>query len=62
MKIKMQAPHAASYRGSDKNVPQYEEWIRMYYGRWEEMLGGPIEKTVEVLDQLLKNLNTGLLL
>ena len=37
-----------------KMFPQYEEWIRMYYGRWEEMLGGPIKKTVEVLDQLLK--------
>ena len=37
-----------------KIFPQYEEWIRMYYGRWEEMLGGPIEKTVDVLDQLLK--------
>ena len=33
--------------------PQYEEWIRMYYGRWEEMLGGSIEETVEILDQLL---------
>ena len=37
-----------------KMFPQYEEWIRMYYGRWEEMLGGPIEKTVDVLEQLLK--------
>lgn len=33
--------------------PQYEEWIRMYYGRWEEMLGGSIEETVEIMDQLL---------
>ena len=22
-----------------KMFPQYEKWIRMYYGRWEEMLG-----------------------
>ena len=35
--------------------PQYEEWIRMYYGRWEEMLGDSIEDTVEILNQLLKN-------
>jgi 2-haloacid dehalogenase len=36
--------------------PQYEEWIRMYYGRWEEMLGGSIEETVEILDQLLEDI------
>ncbi len=38
-----------------KLFPQYEEWIRMYYGRWEEMLGESIEVTVEVLNELLKN-------
>ena len=32
--------------------PQYEAEIRAYYGRWEEMLGGPIEETVELLRQL----------
>jgi 2-haloacid dehalogenase len=32
--------------------PQYEAEIRAYYGRWEEMLGGPIEETVELLHQL----------
>ena len=26
-----------------KMFPQYEQWIRMYYGRWEEMLGEAIE-------------------
>lgn len=36
--------------------PQYEEWIRIYYGRWEEMLGGSIEETFEILDQLLGNI------
>ncbi|MDA0200791.1 MAG: HAD family phosphatase [Bacteroidetes bacterium] len=35
--------------------PQYEEWIRMYYGRWEEMLGGAIKDTVVILNRLLKN-------
>ncbi|MGB1020696.1 MAG: HAD family hydrolase [Flavobacteriaceae bacterium] len=29
--------------------PEYEHWIRMYYGRWEKMLGGPIEETVRLL-------------
>ena len=32
--------------------PHEEQNIRAYYGRWEEMLGGPIEKTVEILKQL----------
>ncbi len=31
--------------------PQYENWIRMYYGRWEEMLGEAIEGTVQLLKQ-----------
>ena len=38
-----------------KMFPQYEEWIKMYYGRWEEMLGEPIAGTVEILNHLLKN-------
>ena len=38
-----------------KMFPQYEEWIRMYYGRWEEMLGEPIAEMVEILNQLLKS-------
>ena len=32
--------------------PGHEENIRAYYGRWEEMLRGPIEGTVEVLKEL----------
>ena len=35
--------------------PQYEEWIRMYYGRWEEMLGDAITLTVSILQQLVKD-------
>ncbi|MEL0301212.1 MAG: HAD family phosphatase [Flavobacteriaceae bacterium] len=31
--------------------PQYEDWIRMYYGRWEEMLGKSIQGTVDLLKQ-----------
>lgn len=38
-----------------KMFPQYEQWIRMYYGRWEEMLGDSISETVLILDKLLKN-------
>ncbi len=32
--------------------PQYEEEIRAYYERWEEMLAGPIDGTVEILRRL----------
>lgn len=34
--------------------PEYEELIRMYYGRWVDMLGGAITETVVVLDKLIK--------
>lgn len=34
--------------------PEYENEIKAYYGRWEEMLGGPIAETVEVL-RILKD-------
>jgi 2-haloacid dehalogenase len=33
--------------------PEHEELIRMYYGRWVEMLGEEIYETVEILDQLI---------
>jgi 2-haloacid dehalogenase len=32
--------------------PQYEAHIRAFYGRWKEMLGGPIEDTVNILQRL----------
>ena len=35
-----------------KQFPAHETSIRAYYGRWTEMLGGPIAGTVEVLKQL----------
>lgn len=35
--------------------PEYREWIEAYYGRWEEMLGGSIKPTVEVLKSLKEN-------
>jgi len=40
-----------------KMFPQYEEGIRMYYGRWEEMLGNAIEGTVDVLHKLIADPN-----
>lgn len=32
--------------------PTYESQIRAFYGRWEEMLGGPISETVKILEAL----------
>lgn len=32
--------------------PEWKEYIEAYYGRWEEMLGGPIDDTVEIFRQL----------
>lgn len=32
--------------------PEWESEIRDYYGRWEEMLGGPIYDTVDLLREL----------
>ena len=35
-----------------KKHPKYEKEIEAFYGRWTEMLGGAIEKTVDILEQL----------
>ena len=32
--------------------PEWKEYIEAYYGRWEEMLGGPIHDTVEIFHAL----------
>ena len=32
--------------------PEQEELIRAFYGRWTEMLGGPIDGTVDILSQI----------
>ncbi len=37
--------------------PEHEELIRMFYGRWEEMLGEAIDDTVTILKSLIENPN-----
>ncbi|RIA09864.1 2-haloacid dehalogenase [Flavobacteriaceae bacterium MAR_2010_72] len=37
--------------------PEHEDHIRMFYGRWVEMLGDAIEDTVKILEKLIKNKN-----
>lgn len=32
--------------------PEWKEYIEAFYGRWTEMLGGPIDGTVEIFRQL----------
>lgn len=32
--------------------PEWQEYIEAYYGRWEEMLGGPIQETVDIFREL----------
>ncbi len=32
--------------------PEWKEYIEAYYGRWEEMLGGAMEETVEIFREL----------
>jgi 2-haloacid dehalogenase len=32
--------------------PDWKEYIEAYYGRWQEMLGGPIHETVEIFRRL----------
>ena len=35
-----------------KKFPEHEASIRAYYDRWKEMLGGPIQETVEIFREL----------
>lgn len=35
--------------------PEHEENIRMFYGRWEDMLGNAIQDTVDVLEKLINS-------
>jgi len=32
--------------------PRHEAWIRAFYGRWHEMLGEPVEGTVQLIREL----------
>jgi 2-haloacid dehalogenase len=35
--------------------PEWEHEIKAYYGRWREMLGGPIHDTVDILRSIKQN-------
>ncbi|MBU3822977.1 HAD family phosphatase [Flavobacteriaceae bacterium XHP0103] len=38
-----------------EQFPDYESEIKAFYGRWEEMLGGAINETVQILDKLINS-------
>lgn len=40
-----------------KQFPEYKNYIEMYYGQWENMLGGEITGTVKILEILIKTNN-----
>ena len=45
-------------KATDERValfPEHEDHIRMFYGRWEEMLGEAIDGTVTILKSLIDN-------
>jgi 2-haloacid dehalogenase len=37
--------------------PEWKEYIEAYYGRWEEMLGGPIHDSVELFRKIKESRN-----
>jgi 2-haloacid dehalogenase len=47
-------PLAEATRILQEQYPEYSEEIAMYYGRWDEMLGGTIEKNVKLIKPLKK--------
>jgi len=50
-------PLAQATEDRVKLFPEHEDLIRMYYGRWEEMLGESISGTVTILKKLIDNPN-----
>ena len=45
-------------KATEERVAQYPEWekeIRAFYGRWVEMLGGPIQETLDLFKELKQN-------
>lgn len=48
-------PIAQATQDLVEKFPEYEHYIRMFYGEWENMLGGAIDGTVNILDTLIKS-------
>lgn len=50
-------PIAKATEDKVAEFPEYEDLIRIYYGRWVEMLGGAISGTVDVLKKVKESKN-----
>jgi len=50
-------PLAEATRLLQEKHPAYSEQIAMYYGRWEEMLGGTIDENTKLIKSLKKRYN-----
>ena len=50
-------PLAQATQDLVEKFPDYERYIRMFYGEWENMLGGVIDGTVKILETLIKSKN-----
>ncbi len=50
-------PLAQATQDLVEKFPDYERYIRMFYGEWENMLGGAIEGSVKILEALIKSNN-----
>lgn len=48
-------PLAKATEDRVKMFPEHEELIRMYYGRWEEMLGFTHEETLKILKTVVES-------
>jgi 2-haloacid dehalogenase len=43
-----------------QQYPEYTEWIEAYYSRWEEMLKGPIQGTVDIFRSIREKKQYGI--
>lgn len=48
-------PLAQATQDLVEKFPEFENYIRLFYGDWENMLGGSISGAVEILDTLIKS-------
>jgi len=48
-------PLAQATKDLVEKFPEHEYYIKMFYGEWENMLGGPIDGTVKILENLIKS-------
>ncbi len=45
-------PFVEAVQQLSEKFPEHAEWIEIYHSRWEEMISGPIDGTVKILNEL----------